>query len=131
MTAQQTLVARLTSDATLTALIGDRLWPDLTRQDPPFPFVLYQRANTDRLTGLGGPKRTNMHTVEVDVFAATAAAAETIVGVIVDRLNGWVDRTAGVLGCFVEESDSKEFESPGGVHRSNSVQARVWFRDAA
>lgn len=122
--AEQAIYDRLIGHSSLTALIGDRLWPDESKQEPMLPFVLYQRTNATRVGTLAGAGGLRKAEVAIDVFAVTALEAQAIGKLIEDRLESWRDMSIGVQGCFVEPGDSQETE----WGRTLSLVASCWFQ---
>lgn len=121
--AEQAVYDRLIGHTALTALIGDRLWPDESKQDPTLPFALYQRTNAVRVGTLAGAGGLRLAEIAIDVFSETALEQQTIGKLIEDRLDSWRDATVGVQGCFVEPGDSQETE----WGRTLSLVVKVWF----
>lgn len=125
--AEQAIYDRLIGHTALTDLIGTRLWPDESKQDPELPFVLYQRTNAVRVGTLAGAGGLRLAEVAIDVFAVTAVESQTIGKLIEDRLDSWRDSSVGVQGCFVEPGDSQETE----WGRTLSLVAKCWFSPVA
>ena len=125
---EEAFVTRLKGWAAFTAIVGQRLWPDVSNQDPTFPFTLYGRQGANRLQSLTATKGLARYQITLDAFAATAAQQQAIVKAATDALDGWSDPTLGVKGCFVEPAESVEQDVAGDVYRSMSLVATLWFR---
>lgn len=125
--AEQAVYDRLRGDTALADLIGDRLWPDESPQDPEFPFVLYQRMSAEKVGTLAADTGLRKAEIAIDVFGQSAVGQQAIGALIESRLDSWKDEAVGVLGCFVTPGDSQETE----FGRTLSLVATCWFRPAA
>jgi hypothetical protein len=52
MAIEPSLVATLTGDATVAALVGSRVYPTVAKRDATLPLIVYQRITTDRYDSL-------------------------------------------------------------------------------
>ena len=50
MSAEANLYSALTARAALTALVGNRIFPDVIPEDCALPAIVYQRASTSPVT---------------------------------------------------------------------------------
>lgn len=84
MEPEQALYARLSADATLTALIGDRLYPDEADADAARPLVVYGVTGSENRRGLDGTiyfrRRTVNITAEADNFDTLKAVMLAVDG---------------------------------------------------
>lgn len=98
------LKPRLTSDAAVTALVGDRIFPSKPLQEPgdDEAYLCYWNAGGGDGITLSGPQSYRTHDVRIEAVAKTQAIAEAAIAAAKARLHGWRDVAAGVQGCFAQ-----------------------------
>jgi len=123
MSAAKALRARLIGDATLTGLIGTRIYPGKAPQDPTLPYVVYHRISTTRTPTLNGPTLVPETRIQLDIIATSQASAELVATAIRNRIDGYTGTSASVsvLSSVVEdEQDMSE-----AIDGSDSIYYRV------
>lgn len=123
---EEALVARLKADVAVAALVSGRVWPEITVQNPDFPFVLYENTGGDELQTLAGSTGLGKYTFELTVFAKTAAGARDLGQKVRAAVHDWRDVANGVQGCFAD-LHSVDVEDYG---RTWQVTAGLWFQRA-
>lgn len=94
--------SRLTGDAGVTDLVGQRVYPLRLPQEPTYPAIMYQRVSTneahthDQAGGLAESR------VQFDCLAVTYSQAQALAAAVRAALNGWVDDGNGILACLLE-----------------------------
>lgn len=91
MSAERALYARLTSDASVAALIGTRLFPNFAPLGTAAPFATYRRISTRPIGGLVERAGFVFARIQIDVFAETypaVRAAASAIRVSLDRYRG-------------------------------------------
>lgn len=89
--------ALLVADATVTGLVGQRIYPLIAPQPPTRPFVVYTVTGGDRWhsdeggSGLASPR------VQVNAYAETYAGAHEIAAAIRDALDGYAGTASDVV----------------------------------
>lgn len=123
----------LLSDPTVSGLVGAaRIYPKILPQNPTLPAITYQRisrvAVADHLTAAGTLGRPR---VQVDVWAATDAAAETLGAAVKNRLNGFRGSVAGEgdVRRIALESEGGSYDAELLLHR-HSADYFVWHEEA-
>jgi hypothetical protein len=135
MSASKALRARLVDDATMTGLVGTRIYPGRAPQNVKLPYIVYHRISTVRAATLDvGNAKVPEVRMQVDVIAATQAEVETILSrmrVVMDNFRG---TSAGVtvLGVSVDdEQDQPEFyEGSDTVFYHSSLDFSIIYREA-
>jgi len=102
------LRAALLADATVSSLVGTRIYPLISTPETPLPFVLWRRTAARREPTLSGPMGVPILTVEYSVYALTYEAARTIADAmraVLDGYGGTVDNTIVRQTSLDDESD--------------------------
>lgn len=74
-TIEAALVAALTAETTVSALVGSRVFPPGGRQGSAYPYVIYQRISTQGAAYLDGPANLEWPRIQIDVWGTTAKSA--------------------------------------------------------
>ncbi len=105
MRAEQQIYQALLADAGVTALVDDRIAPDIAEQGWLPPLVVYERTTTEVTATIhqGAPVASKV-TISASAWATTPLAAQQIadamevalrdVGICVDRFSSFDDTTA-------------------------------------
>jgi hypothetical protein len=126
---EEPLVERLKADATLTALVGTRIWPRWSKQDPDTPLIVFRRDGVEaprRLDNAGTLKR---YTLRLECYAETEALTHSPLKAAWESLDGFRDHTKGVQGVFHEDDDTGEDEASGLKFTARILS--VWFQPVA
>jgi hypothetical protein len=134
MEIEEAIYARLVGDASVAALIGDRLYPGQGEQDSELPLAVYQQANQRKLQTLTGVINCNQYTMRLDVWAGTYAEAKAVYHAIRNSLVGFQGELGGgqvtVLGVF-EDGGEDGVEEPvhdeeTGLFRAG-LNLSIWY----
>lgn len=122
--------AKLAATAAVTARVSARITPQLNTQEPAGERIVYQKIGADGQMNLSGNRKLKAHTVRVDCFAETEAAAVSLGLLVRNALApesgaAWQDKTEGVHGCFFVDS-AGDFTDDG--ERFQSETFTVWFK---
>jgi hypothetical protein len=80
---------RLLEDATVATLVGTRIYPGRLPQSPTLPAVVYNEISPGQfMCNDSGLSRSSRPRIQLDVYAATYAAAHDLVEKIDARLAG-------------------------------------------
>lgn len=123
---EEPLVERLKADAPLSALVGARIWPRWSKQDPDSPLIIARRDGTEaprRLDNAGTLKR---YTIRLECYAETEEQTHAPLAAAWDSLKTFRDPDKGIQGVFHDDDDSGEDESSG--LRFTARILSVWFQ---
>lgn len=118
-------------DPAVAALVGTRVYPKILPQSPTLPAITYQRISrvsvADHLTGAGSLGRPR---VQVDAWASTDAAAETLGAAVKARLNGFKGTVAGEgdVKRIALETEGGQFDAELLLHR-HTADYFVWHEE--
>lgn len=121
----------LLQDATVSGLVGTRVYPKILPQSPTLPAITYQRVSrvqvADHLTGPGSMGRPR---VQVDVWASTDSAAEALGAAVKARLNGYRGTVPGEgeVHRIALETEGGLFDAELLLHR-HSADYFVWHEE--
>lgn len=136
MTVEEAFVQLALADATVTAQVAARLYPNQAPQGAARDYAVYQQADRGSVMTHGGPVATNQYTLDLAVYSDTKSSAKATARAFRDLLLGHRGTTGTIrlLGVFdVTESDDAEQPIDGDEAGRFSVAMtfNVWFREAA
>ena len=137
MTIEEAVCARLLATSAVTALVGQRVYPDqapdLGPDQTQFPRVVYSQADRKTVMTHSGPVALNSYAMDLTVDALTKTSAKATAKAVGDSLKGYRGTQSGlvVLGIF-DTTEGDGFEPPqhAGERGTFSVtlSVNVWFR---
>lgn len=135
MSASKALRARLIADATMTGLVGNRIYPGRAPQKPTMPYIVYHRISTVRAATLDtGNAKVPEVRIQCDVIASSQSEVETVLSrmrIVMDNFRG-TSSGVTVLGVSVDdEQDQPEFyEGSDTVFYHSSLDFSIIYREA-
>ena len=88
MSFQADIYTALTSDATLTGLVGDRVFADVADVDTAAPYVVYQVISTAGTTTHDGVRNLEFPLVQFSVWANTKEESVAVGSAVANLLDG-------------------------------------------
>jgi len=82
---------RLTEDATVSGLVGTKVYPDKAPQDQVAPYVIYQTLFVDPKDTKDGASELDFENVQIDCYSTSRDEAETLAEAVrtsIDRFSG-------------------------------------------
>ena len=135
MSASKALRARLIDDATMSGLVGNRIYPGRAPQKPTMPYIVYHRISTVRAATLDtGNAKVPEVRIQCDVIASTQSEVETVLSqmrIVMDNFRG-TSSGVTVLGVSVDdEQDQPEFyEGSDTVFYHSSLDFSIIYRES-
>ena len=135
MSASKALRARLIDDATMSGLVGTRIYPGRAPQKPTMPYIVYHRISTVRAATLDtGNAKVPEVRIQCDVIASTQSEVETVLSqmrIVMDNFRG-TSSGVTVLGVSVDdEQDQPEFyEGSDTVFYHSSLDFSIIYRES-
>ncbi len=105
------LATWLLAQGSITALIGDRLYPLVIPQDAALPAVAYQTIGRPRMRAHGQRARMARTLVQLTVQARGYATAHETAGVIIAALDGRRGEMGGMTVISMVENDPDSLSS--------------------
>lgn len=90
------LFQRLTSQTSVSSLIGSRVYPLIAPQGTPLPLVVYQRTGVDRTQSLAGNVGNPVVTLQLTTYGTSYTSVKSIARAVRLAVDGWTGTTAGV-----------------------------------
>lgn len=121
------LYGYLTSQPTIAALVGTRIYPSMLPEEVDYPAVAYMRVSTQRIYGIGGPIGYATPRIQFSAFARDPDTASAVIDAIRVALDGF---RGGMGAANVREiaSDDEMGEHDGGYEPvSKTYQRRIDF----
>jgi hypothetical protein len=105
---ESVLRAALVADATVSGLIGTKVFPLITPPETAMPYVVWRRAGITRDQTLSAPMGVPTVTVEYQIAGATYESARTVADAmraVLDGYGGTADNTTVRQTYLDDESD--------------------------
>jgi len=84
---EQTIFTVLSTDASVSGLVGNRIYPLRSPQKAEFPLVVYTRVSSARISNLDGENIANPNFL-IDCWATSYAQAKTLAGYVEQAILG-------------------------------------------
>lgn len=117
MSVETALVARVTTDPAVTAVLGTRFHALVIPQDGPLPAARYARVGTTRSPNMGRDADVETVEIQIDVFAPDFDTARDGVEAIKARLDRWRDGAERVQDTLIR-NEFDDFESDRDLYRA-------------
>ncbi len=88
MSYQSDIFTALTGDATLTGLVGDRVWADVADGTDATPYVVYQVISTIGETTHDGARDIEFPLIQVSAWANTKAESIAVASAVSRAIEG-------------------------------------------
>jgi hypothetical protein len=125
MRLHEAVYARLTTEATVSALVGTRVYPLVLPQPPTFPAIAYTRMpRTEQFTD-DGPSGLVDCRIQLDCYAATYDGAVVLGDAVRGALNGWKDAGSGVQKSQQVPQTEGDLREPVGDSEGGAESFRV------
>lgn len=86
----------LSNDAGVAALVGDRIFPDVSPQRTPSPFVVYSTVSSSSYRHVKGPSGRATPRYQFDCYAESRLDADRLATAVRIALEGFTGTVAGV-----------------------------------
>lgn len=86
MTIGTDIYSVLSNDATVTSLASTRIYPNWTPQDVTYPCIVYFSNGDEVANDLAGESALAHHNYEIEVFAETYSAAQSLADAVKDAM---------------------------------------------
>ena len=112
------IYSRLSTDGSITAYIGTKIYPDITPQNVQYPFVVYTITNSLPVDYKDGQSNLEEITLQLDVYTQSYDDTQDLANLIRTRL----DRFTGTLESVEVQtikyvsSDSQVFNAELSVY---------------
>lgn len=102
----------LLGEATVTALVGARVYPDVLKQACSMPAIRYERVSTVAINSLAGYRDVSQVRIQIDCFGATKESAMDVAKVVLIAMDGATTFSALRDGWrAVYESDTRLYRN--------------------
>jgi hypothetical protein len=135
MSASKALRARLIDDATMSTLVGTRIYPGRAPQKPIMPYIVYHRISTVRSATLDiGNAKVPEVRIQCDVIASSQSEVEAVLNqmrLVMDNFRG-TSSGVTILGVSVDdEQDQPEYiEGSDSVFYHSSLDFSIIYRES-
>jgi Protein of unknown function (DUF3168) len=114
---------RLSTDAGVTAIAGDRVYPGLAEKEAALPYCVYTQVGASPVTSFDGNNRLQDARVRFSCYAAEYKASKQLANAIKNSLAGLAATLSDgteVQGAWLEfEGDNVERDTEGTIFGSH------------
>lgn len=110
MSAETDLYALLSGAAGVTALVAARIYPDVLPEECAYPAIVFARASTAPILGIGGQVFGEDIGLLIGCWAETRSAADAVAAAVEAALTG---------GVFTRGGREAGFDPDTGLYVSN------------
>ena len=112
------IYSRLSTDGSITAYVGTKIYPDITPQNVQYPFVVYTITNSLPVDYKDGQSNLEEITLQVDVYTQSYDDTQDLANLIRNRLDRFTGTVEGVEVQTIKyvSSDSQIFNAELSVY---------------
>ena len=99
----------LTNDATVSALVSTRIYPNVAIANVVYPYIVYEQTGNNPQNDKDGPSTLDTLTYNIEIYTETLADSNTL-GVAVRNV---LDRYSGTVNTKVIQSVKYNNENSG------------------
>lgn len=133
MNIEEALVAHLTNDGQVSALIGSRVYPLAAPQDAILPLLVYQRISTPREASQSGSSGLAHPRFQLTCRATSYSQVKDLVKAVrisLDCFKGTLGGDGGVsVGAIFLDNEQDDYEEASGEF-SELLDFIIWHREA-
>lgn len=134
MTIEQALFTHITTDSTIAALMGLRLYPNKIPQGQPLPAAQYTQQAGKREHTMQGPAGMVDSEYTIICYGTTYAAAKELAEAVRKRMDGFSGVVEGVtidVIILTDELDVPEFKPSTDIlsRYGKQLTFTVWFKE--
>lgn len=109
---------RLSSDGSITAYVGTKIYPDITPQNVQYPFVVYTIVNSLPVDYKDGQSNLEEITLQIDVYTQSYDDTQQLSNLIRNRLDRFVGTLENVEVQTIKymSSDSQVYNAELSVY---------------
>ena len=109
---------RLSTDGSITAYIGTKIYPDITPQNVQYPFAVYTITNSLPVDYKDGQSNLEEITLQIDVYTQSYDDTQDLANLIRNRLDRFTGTVEGVEVQTIKyvSSDSQIFNAELSVY---------------
>lgn len=129
MSIRAAIYTHLSGFAGLTALVGDRIWPNTFPEQPVFPGVVYTRTDGNTLQAHDGRVPLGWSVFQIDSFAADSTLVDSVAEQVRLALQGFTGTVAGVRIDGVLSERVHDWYEPEAKLWRVSRDFKVWHAE--
>lgn len=121
----------LLADATIAGLVGARMYPTKTPQNPTTPYIRFSLQSGESFNSTDGPSGLENPVFQIDAIDTTYAGATAVADAIRLRLNGYAGDMGGVevQGVFLVRKYDLPYDEPTELS-GRSADYQIWNEEA-
>jgi len=133
MLIEQALHDALLADATVTGLVGERVYYGKAKQDTVSPYIVITKQSAPRMHSHDGASGLVNARFTFEIYAVSYLSVKTIAAAIQSVLQGYSGTMGGaggvyVNGCFYEDETDLSWELESDLH-GLAVNYRLWHQE--
>jgi len=123
MSIEARIYQALTTSATLNALVSDRIYPIRTRQNSPYPVVVYKRDSGERIYAMDGYSTLENAAFELSIHATAVTARRLVSDAAINALS-----SATAFTGIVIESPMDHYDDEVSLY-TRTYSVSIWNRE--
>ena len=112
------IYSRLSTDGSITAYVGTKIYPDITPQNVQYPFVVYTIVNSLPVDFKDGQSNLEEITLQIDVYTQSYDDRQDLANLIRNRLDRFTGTAEGIDVQTIKymSSDSQVYNAELSVY---------------
>jgi len=112
------IYSRLSTDGSITAYVGTKIYPDITPQNVQYPFVVYTIVNSLPVDFKDGQSNLEEITLQIDVYTQSYDDTQDLANLIRNRLDRFTGTVEGIDVQTIKymSSDSQVYNAELSVY---------------
>ena len=106
------IYTRLSTDSTLSTLVGSRIYPTTPDENTTLPFLVYSLSSSEPQLTTDSASTVTKFAVDIDVYDRTQSSVAIILAQLTTLLQGW--RGGNVQGSFRQTESIDAISPPDG-----------------
>ncbi len=128
-TVETALRTKLLADATVAALIADRIEPEPLAQGSILPAITYRRISATRGETFDGPSGLTWPRIQLDLWALSHDTARALFDAVRVAVNGKAFISSGVVVQKAQVISDQDFYEPDVKLHRVSADLMVWHEE--
>jgi len=109
--------ARLITNGSISALVGNRVYELRPPQAPTPPYVTYQKVSGPRFHQLNGPSNHSRSRIQIDIWAKRSEEVDTVARLIKISLDGFNGTLVTAKASILMDNEQDDYEESASLYR--------------
>lgn len=114
-TFDDTLFTYLSGHAGLSALVGDKIYPDKIPQKVESPYIRFFEVNREKIYSHQGYSNSSIYSIQITSYSSTKAGARAIADQVTAAMEAWTTASEQI-GHVFQEGENPGWEDSQGQY---------------